>query len=147
MPDSIRYEAATRRLHIGQGHIDNVAPAVWAYEVSGKQVLTQWFSYRGRDRSRPIIGDRRKPSPLGDIQPPGWLPEYTAELLNVLNVLGGLVALEAAQADLLDRICSGPTLPASALQTALPDVAKSPAARRARRSVATQGDLLGDGVT
>jgi hypothetical protein len=145
MPDSIRYEAATRRLHIGQGHIDNVAPAVWAYEVSGKQVLTQWFSYRGRDRSRPIIGDRRKPSPLGDIQPPGWLPEYTAELLNVLNVLGGLVALEEAQTDLLDRICSGPTLPASALQTVLPDAAKSPTARRVRRGVATQGDLLGDG--
>jgi hypothetical protein len=144
MPDAIRHAAATRRLHVGQGHVDNVAPAVWAYEVSGKQVLTQWFSYRGRDRSRPMIGDRRKPSPLGDIQPPGWLPEYTAELLNVLNVLGGLVALEAAQADLLERICNGPTLPASALQAAVaaePPVAR--AARRGRRRVASQGDLLG----
>jgi hypothetical protein len=144
MPDTIRYDAATRRLHVGQGHVNNVPPAVWAYEVSGKQVLTQWFSYRGRDRSRPIIGDRRKPSPLGDIQPPGWLPEYTAELLNVLNVLGGLVALEAAQADLLERICNGPTLPASALQAAVPaDATKAPAARRGRRRVAAQGDLLG----
>lgn len=144
MPDTIRYDAATRRLHVGQGHVDNVSPAVWAYEVSGKQVLTQWFSYRGRDRSRPIIGDRRKPSPLGDIQPPGWLPEYTAELLNVLNVLGGLVALETAQADLLERICNGPTLPASALHAAVAaDTTKAPAARRGRRRVAAQGDLLG----
>ena len=78
-------------------------------------MLTQWFSYRRRNRARPIIGDRRPPSPLSDIQPPGWLPEYTAELLNVLNVLGGLVALEPAQADLLERICAGPTLPAERL--------------------------------
>jgi Type ISP C-terminal specificity domain len=48
--------AGARRLHIGTGYLDNVSPEVWAYEVSGKQVLTQWFSYRGRDRSRPIIG-------------------------------------------------------------------------------------------
>jgi hypothetical protein len=52
----------------------------------------------------PIIGDRRKPSPLGDIQPDHWLPEYTTELLNVLNVLAMLVELEPHQAELLDRI-------------------------------------------
>jgi len=26
-----------------------------AYEVSGKKILSQWFSYRRRDRSRPVI--------------------------------------------------------------------------------------------
>jgi len=31
-------------------------------------------------------------------------------LLNLLNVLGRLVALQPAQADLLDRICAGPIL-------------------------------------
>ena len=116
MPDTISYETANRRLRIGGGHIDNVPSAVWAYEVSGKPVLTQWFSYRRRNRERPIIGDRRAPSPLGDIQPEGWPAEYTTELLNVLNVLGRLVALEPAQADLLDRICAGPTLGAEALR-------------------------------
>jgi hypothetical protein len=144
MPETIHYDESARRLHVGQGHVDNVPPAVWAYEVSGKQVLTQWFSYRGRDRSRPIIGDRRKPSPLGDIQPPGWLPEYTAELLNVLNVLGGLVALEAAQADLLERICKGPTLPVNALLPAASATNAKPA-RRGRRRVTAQGDLLAAG--
>ena len=94
MPEAIFYDPAARRLHVGAGHVDNVSPEVWAYEVSGKQVLTQWFSYRCRDRSRPMIGDRRPPSPLGDIQPEGWLAEYTTELLNVLHVLGRLVALE-----------------------------------------------------
>jgi hypothetical protein len=88
---------------------------VWNYEVSGKQVLTQWFSYRRRDRERPIIGDRRPPSPLGDIQPNGWLSEYTTELLRVINVLALLVEMEPAQADLLRRVCDGPTISASVL--------------------------------
>jgi hypothetical protein len=78
-------------------------------------VLTQWFSYRGRNRDRPLIGERRQPSPLGDIQPDRWLAEYTTELLNVLHVLGRLVALEPAQADLLGCICAGPTLNEQAL--------------------------------
>lgn len=112
-PDTIDYDPALRRLHIGSGHIDNVPPAVWAYEVSGKQVLRQWFSYRRKTRERPQIGDKRPPSPLGEIQPDHWLPEYTSELINVLNVLGMLVALEPKQADLLARVCDGPLIPAS----------------------------------
>ncbi len=115
MPDLISYDAAQQRLLVGRGHIEPVPPAVWHYEVSGKQVLVQWFRYRKKNRERPMIGDRRPPSPLGDIQPDTWLAEYTTELLNVLNVLGLLVELEPAQADLLRRICEGPTIPASAL--------------------------------
>lgn len=118
MPDAISYDAANRRLWIGRGHIDNVPPAVWAYEVSGKHVLTQWFSYRKRHRERPQIGDRRPPSPLGDLQPDAWPAEYTTELLDLLNVLGRLVVLEPAQASLLERICAGPTLTEEALREA-----------------------------
>ena len=112
-PDSMDYDAAKQRLKIGTGYIDRVPPAVWEYEVSGKQVLRQWFSYRRKNRERPQIGDKRKPSPLGDIQPDHWLPEYTSELINVLNVLGMLVELEPKQADLLKRVCDGPLIPAS----------------------------------
>lgn len=107
LPDEMTYDAASKRLHIGKGHIENVPPAVWAYEVSGMNVLRQWFSYRKRDRSRPIIGDRRKPSPLSDIQPEHWPHEYTTDLLDLLNVLGRLVALEPRQAALLDEILAG----------------------------------------
>ena len=110
MPDEIDYDETKRRLLIGTGFIDNVPPAVWQYEVSGKRVLTQWFSYRKKNRERPIIGDRRQPSKLGDIQPDHWLAEYTTELLNVLNVLALLVEMEPAQAKLLEEICGGPTL-------------------------------------
>ncbi|MGE0421784.1 MAG: type ISP restriction/modification enzyme [Reyranellaceae bacterium] len=119
LPDEIDYDPATRRLRIGKGSVENVSPAVWAYEVSGKQVIRQWFSYRRRDRSRPIIGDRRPPSPLDSVQPESWLAEYTSDLIDLLHVLGRLVALEPAQAVLLDRICAGPLLDADALALVL----------------------------
>ncbi|MCW2349039.1 MULTISPECIES: type ISP restriction/modification enzyme [unclassified Sphingobium] len=114
-PDTLDYDAGKRRLRVGGGFIDNVSPQVWAYEVSGKQVLRQWFSYRRKNRERPQIGDKRPPSPLGDIQPDHWLHEYTSELINVLNVLTLLVELEPKQAALLKRVCDGPLIPAGKL--------------------------------
>ena len=77
LPDTMDYDAAKQRLSIGNGFVEHVTPAMWGYEVSGKNVLRQWFSYRKRDRSRPIIGDRRQPSPLDKIQPDHWLADYT----------------------------------------------------------------------
>lgn len=110
MPDVIDYDASTGRLSIGSGFVERVTPGMWNYEVSGKHVLRQWFSYRKANRDRPIIGDRRPPSKLGDIRPDHWLAEYTTELINVLNVLGLLVELEPSQAALLDRVCTGPII-------------------------------------
>ena len=118
--DTLAYDAAQQRLLIGGGFIGHVLPAVWRYEVSGKQVLVQWFSYRRKTRARPIIGDRRPPSPLGAIQPDGWLAEYTTELLNLLNILGRLVELEPAQAALLEKICAGPQISAADWPAAAP---------------------------
>ena len=118
LPEEMSYDAARQRLIVGKGHIDNVTPAMWSYEVSGKQVVPQWFSYRRRDRTRPIIGDRRPPSPLDSIQPDGWLAEYTSDLLDLLNVLGRLVDLEPRQGDLLDRVCAGRLITAGDLRAA-----------------------------
>src|SRR5262249_52706465 len=117
MPDTMEYDASKKRLLIGQGYVENVEPGMWNYEVSGKQVLLQWFSYRKANRERPIIGDRRTPSPLGDIQPDYWLAEYTTELINLLNVLGLLVDLELRQSELLEKICAGPLISADELGT------------------------------
>jgi hypothetical protein len=118
MPDSIEYDEAKRRLLIGSGYVEDVAPEVWNYEVSGKQVLRQWFSYRKANRERPIIGDRRPPSKLSEIQPAHWLAEYTTELINLLNVIGQLVGLEHAQAELLEQVCSGQTISIEELRAA-----------------------------
>ncbi len=121
LPETMDYDAAKHRLRIGKGYIANVSQAMWDYEVSGKEVLRQWFSYRRRDRSRPIIGDRRPPSQLDKIQPEYWLPEYTTDLLDLLNVLGRLIALEPKQANLLTRICDGPLIEAADIHELLED--------------------------
>jgi hypothetical protein len=118
LPDLIDYDAASRRLRIGRGFIDSVPPAVWNYEVSGKHVLQQWFRYRRLDRTRPIIGDRRPPSPLDKFQPASWPADYTTELMNLIHVLGRLVALEPRQAALLDRILAAPLLDDATLREA-----------------------------
>jgi hypothetical protein len=140
MPDTINYDATKQRLLIGTGYVENVPPGVWGYEVSGKQVLLQWFSYRKANRERPMIGDRRPPSPLGNIQPDHWLAEYTTELINVLNVLGCLVDLEPAQAALLEKICAGPTLTAEELRAA--GAFELPVERKQRPSQAAHADLF-----
>ena len=118
LPDAMSYDPGTRELRIGAGRVANVTPAMWAYEVSGKNVLRQWFGYRRRDRSKPIIGDRRPPSPLDAIQPDHWPAEYTSDLIDLLNVLGRLVKLEPAQAALLTQVCAGPLLSPAVLRAA-----------------------------
>ena len=104
------HETVMELTTFGKARIEQVPVVVWNYEVSGKRVLTQWFSYRKMNRERPIIGDRRPPSALGDIQPDHWLAEYTTELLNVLHVLTLLVELEPNQAKHLEKICAGPLI-------------------------------------
>lgn len=115
-PNDLRYDEASRRLFVGDGFIDNVPPEVRAYEVSGRNVIDQWFSYRRLNRSRPMIGDRRPPSPLDNVQPDRWPASYTEDLLNLLHVLCLLTELEPRQSDLLDRICTGPLIDAESLR-------------------------------
>lgn len=143
LPEDMSYDVATRRLSIGLGYIENVPKEVWEYEVSGKNVLRHWFSYRKRDRSRPVMGDRRPPSPLEKIQPGHWLAEYTSDLLDLLHVLGRLVRLESKQADLLDRICEGPLLSADELEAAGAFALPKTAAKKGKgKSSTTQDDLF-----
>ena len=60
MPDTINYDVNKKRLLIGTGYVENVPPGVWSYEVSGKQVLLQWFSYR---KAKPGAPHHRRPPP------------------------------------------------------------------------------------
>jgi predicted helicase len=110
LPDEMSYDAMKHRLNVGKGYVDHVTQAMRDYEVSAKNVLRQWFNNRKRDRTKPIMNDKRPPSPLDKIQPEHWLPEYTTDLLDLLNVLGRLIVLEPKQADLLARICDGPLI-------------------------------------
>lgn len=141
LPDELVYDAATCTLHVGKGRVENVPHEVVAYQVSGRPVLRQWFSYRRRDRTRPVIGERKAPSPLEAIQPDGWIPEYTEDLLNLIHVLALLVDLEPAQDDLLARVCAGPMIDARSLEAAGALVAP-PKATRSGKKDAALGDLF-----
>jgi hypothetical protein len=141
LPDTMHHDPSTGRLHVGEGFIENVPTAVAEYQVSGRPVLRQWFSYRCADRTRPVIGDRRPPSALDKIQPDHWLPEYTEDLLNLLHVLGRLVALEPAQAALLAEICAAPLLTETSLNAA-EALSSAPAVKGKKSPVVTQAGLF-----
>lgn len=104
MPEVIDYDAPARTLHVGDGQIAPVEPEVWCYEVSGMKVVKRWFDRRKREP------EGRRSSPLDDMVARTWDPEWTTELLEVLNVLTLVVDLEAPQADLLDRVLAGPLI-------------------------------------
>ncbi|MDZ4391398.1 type ISP restriction/modification enzyme [Cypionkella sp.] len=141
LPDTMHHDPSTDRLHVGEGFIENVPTAVAEYQVSGRSVLRQWLSYRKADRTRPVIGDRRPPSALDKIQPDHWLPEYTEDLLNLLHVLGRLVALEPAQAALLDEICAASLLTEASL-TGAGALASAPVVKGKKAKAAAQPGLF-----
>lgn len=105
-PNTLDYDAETEHLSVGEGVIARVTPAMRNYSVDRMRVLDRWFSSRRADRSRPVIGDRRV-SDLMNLQSDQWMPEYTADLIDLLNVIGLLVDLEEDQASLLTEIVAG----------------------------------------
>lgn len=117
MPESISYDPICQELHVGAGRIANVTPEMWAFEISGMQVIKQWFSSRQKNRERIVIGDRQV-SPLLKIHSEHWSSEYTAQLVDLLNVLGILIELEDEQASLLKQIIDGPTIDVRDLEAA-----------------------------
>lgn len=127
MPDEMSYDPSTRELRISDGVIAPVDPRVAAYEVSGMNVLRKWFGYRRATRPQA----RGEQSPLDDIRPTSWPPEYTTDLLNVLHVLTRIVRLQDAQSTLLDQVMSGPHITVADLTAdgvlPVPDTARRPA--------------------
>ena len=69
------------------------------------------------------------------------MPEYTEDLLNLLHVLGRLVALEPAQATLLDEICAAPLLTEASL-TGAGALASAPAIKGKKAKAAAQPGLF-----
>ena len=104
MPETLGYDPAQQQLWIGTGCIAPVPANVRDYEVSGMNVLDKWFGYR---RRKPA-GKRRLD--LDHLVATRWPPEWTTELLALLNVLGLLVQAETNQEQLLDAICAGPRI-------------------------------------
>jgi hypothetical protein len=75
-------------------------------------VLRSWFS----DCKKGPGG--KKTSPLDQLSPGAWDPDWTTEAIDLLTVLTRLTALEPAQAALLARIIAGQLLSADDLRAA-----------------------------
>ena len=88
-------------LKIGRGEIGPVAPAVWAYSVSGYPVLPSWLRRR--------IGPRgaRGRSALDRVGPATWTAALTRELLDLVWLLERTLALEPDLEMLLQAVLSG----------------------------------------
>ena len=135
---TLSYDVERRELRIGEGTFENVAPEVHGYEVSGTNVVRSWFNYR-----RAGTGSR-DPNSLESITPDGWRPEWDIELLDILNALTVLVALEPEQAELLAAIIDGPQITVEDLTAAevLPVPAEARKAPKVEKKAAPAQDTL-----
>ncbi|MFE5542935.1 type ISP restriction/modification enzyme [Streptomyces sp. NPDC056534] len=112
MPTAMRYDEESKQLWIGDGCVGPVEPEVRRYSTAGMNVLDKWFGYR---RKKPA-GKRLRS--LDHEYSPTWLPDWTSELLDLINVLGLLVDLEPEQSQLLVDICQGPHITVNDLTAA-----------------------------
>ena len=120
-PDSFSYVAATQTLRVGDGEFAPVAGDIYEFEVSGFKALQSWLGYRMKR------GAGRRSSPLDEIRPARWPPDFTRELLELIWVLEGTLALYPEQARLLDRVLAGPCLQAKALAPVPDAMRRAPA--------------------
>ena len=108
-PDAFRYDPATRSIRIADGEVGPVAPEVWAFEVSGFQVVQSWLGYRMKNRKG------KKSSPLDRIHPERWTSEFTDEFLRLLAILEQTLAMQSELAELLNEVVAGDLLLANEL--------------------------------
>lgn len=121
LPDKFSYDEATQTLHVGDGLFKPVALAVWEFEVSGLKVIQSWLGYRMKNRKG------KKSSPLDDITPASWPPEFTSELLRLLHLLEETLEIYPQQAALLEQIVEGSLLNADQLGAPPDEFRKPPA--------------------
>lgn len=108
----ITYNKDTQRLHIGDGVISGVRLDVWNYSVSGMEIVRKWLGYRTAKGAGRAASSN---NPLDGIRPTTWPDGWNDELLDLLRMLTRTLDLQPIQADLLERICAGPLIPASQL--------------------------------
>lgn len=130
LPEKFSYDEATQTLHVGDGLFNPVAPAVWEFEISGLKVVQSWLGYRMKNRKG------KKSSPLDDITPTSWPPEFTSELLRLIHLLEETLEIYPKQVELLERILDGPLLTAKQLGMP-PDIYRKPPV-----NTGTQGILV-----
>ncbi len=125
--EDFSYDPETGVLRVGDGEFSPVSPEVWDYSVSGLQVVKSWLGYRKRKRSG------RKSSPLDEVRPERWEAKMTEELLELLWVLEGTLALQPEGERLLDLACRSDLFSQDELPAPTPQERQPPRAAAADR--------------
>jgi Type ISP C-terminal specificity domain len=107
---AVRYDQESGALTIGDGQISGVRPDVWAYSVSGMQIIPKWLGCRTRKGTGRAASSA---SALDKIRPEIWADEWNDELLDLIRVLTITLDRQANLANLLTRVCDGPLVSAA----------------------------------
>jgi hypothetical protein len=101
----IGYDEQSGSIIVGDGRVGGVRPEVWAFSVSGMQVISKWLGYRTRKGTGRAVSST---SELDRIRPTEWADEWNDELLDLVRILTITVDRQGELADLLERVCDGP---------------------------------------
>lgn len=108
----IGYDEESGSIIVGDGRVGGVRPEVWAFSVSGMQVIPKWLGYRTRKGTGRATSST---SALDQIRPTEWADEWNDELLDLVRILSITMDRQADLADLLERICNGELISAQDL--------------------------------
>lgn len=111
-PREFSYEEASQTLIVGGGSITRVPSIVFQYSVSGFKVVQSWLRYRMAERGGRARRESSR-STLDEIRPRRWT--FTDELLQLLWVVEGCVALWPELALLLEGAAAGEQIEARSL--------------------------------
>ncbi|WP_329550263.1 type ISP restriction/modification enzyme [Streptomyces sp. NBC_01356] len=104
LPSSLSYDPERQTLQVGTGVFRGVTERMRHYDVGGRKVLDSWLTARcGKPKGRNI-------SALDWIRSERWRPQWSNELIEILQVLKHLTRLEPSQASLLEDVLNGPLI-------------------------------------
>jgi hypothetical protein len=111
-PRRYGYDAEHHTLHLGEGSFGHVAPAIWAFSVSGLRVVAGWL---GRRVAQSL--NKRRSSALDALEPRSWSDALGQELLELLWVIEATLDMEADLDSVLAEIVATATSPYAAVAT------------------------------
>ncbi len=119
----IKFDAPTETLKVADGVLTGVPEEVWAFEVSGMNVISKWLGYR---MSKPAGRAASSDSPLDHIRPITWSSDWSTELVEIVAAIRETLALVPGGIALLDEIVAGPLIGAGELPPVSPALRKPP---------------------
>lgn len=122
------YNPIEGTLRVADGELAGVSQEVWAFEVSGMQVIKKWLGYRtAKGAGKAASSD----SPLDKIRPTEWEPEWSDELREIVHVLSETDKIRPKGIELLDRIMDGDLISADELPEPSESLRKPPSSSEA----------------